>query len=71
MNIIVCVKEVPNPEIPSDKFRIDPEAKRAIPPEGIPPIINPYDERAVELAIRVKEKYGGKIMALTAGVMPQ
>ena len=68
MNIIVCVKEVLNPEIPSDKFRIDTEAKRAIPPEGIPPIINPYDERAVELAIRVKEKYGGKIMVLTAAV---
>ena len=68
MNIIVCVKEILDPEIPSDRFRLDTEAKRAIPPEGIRPVINPYDERAVELAIRVKETYGGKIMVLAAGV---
>ena len=58
MNMIVCVKKVPDPEIPPAKFRIDPEAKQVIPPEGIPPIINPYDERAVELALRLKEKQG-------------
>jgi electron transfer flavoprotein beta subunit len=67
MNIIVCVKQIPNPEIPPDKFRIDPEAKKVIPPEGIPPVISPYDERAVELAIRLKEKNGGKITVLTVG----
>jgi len=67
MNMIVCVKQVPDPEIPSGKFRIDPELKQALPPEGIAPIINPYDERAVELALRVKEKYGGQIVVLTLG----
>jgi electron transfer flavoprotein beta subunit len=67
MNMIVCVKQVPNPEIPPGKFRIDPKAKQAVPPEGIPPIINPYDERAVELALRLKEKHGGKITVLTLG----
>ena len=67
MNTIVCVKQVPDPEIPSGKFRIDPEAKQAIPPEGIAPIINPDDERAVELALRVKEKYGGTITVVTLG----
>ncbi len=67
MNVIVCVKQIPDPEIPPSKFRIDPEAKRAIPPEGIAPIINPYDERAVELALRIKEKMGGKITVLTLG----
>jgi len=67
MNLIVCVKQVPNPEIPPSKFRIDSEAKRTIPPEGIAPVINPYDERAVELALRLKEKHGGKIMVVTLG----
>jgi len=43
MNIIVCVKQVPDPEIPLAKFRIDPDAKRVIPPEGIPPVISPFD----------------------------
>lgn len=67
MHIVVCAKEIPNPEIPPDRFRIDPEGKRVIPPEGIAPIMNPYDERAVELALRLKEKYGGKITVLTLG----
>ena len=67
MNMVVCVKQVPDPEIPRAKFRIDPVAKQAIPPEGLAPIINPYDERAVELALRVKQKHGGKITVLTVG----
>ena len=67
MNMIVCVKQIPDPEIPPSKFRIDPGAKQAIPPEGVASIINPYDERAVELALRLKEKQGGKISVLTVG----
>jgi electron transfer flavoprotein beta subunit len=68
IHIIVCVKEIPDPEIPPEKFRIDPDAKRVIPPQGIAPVINPYDERAVELALRLKEKYSGKITVLTVGI---
>lgn len=67
MNIIVCIKEVPDPQIPPAKFRIDSEAKRILPPEGIPPVINPYDAQAVELALRLKEKHSGKITVLTVG----
>ena len=65
MNIIVCVKQVLDPQIPPAKFVLDPEAKRVLPPEGIPPVINPYDAQAVELALRLKEKNGGKITVLT------
>jgi electron transfer flavoprotein beta subunit len=67
MNIIVCVKQIQDPEIPASKFRLDEDGKKVIPPEGIPPVINPYDEQAVELAIRIKEKYGGQITVLTIG----
>lgn len=67
MNIIVCVKQIPDPEIPPTKFALDTEFKRVIPPEGIPPVINPYDEQAVELALRLKEKHGGKITILSIG----
>jgi electron transfer flavoprotein beta subunit len=67
MNIIVCVKQIQDPEIPTAKFRLDAEGKNVIPPEGIPPVINPYDEQAVELAIRYKEKHGGQIFILTIG----
>jgi electron transfer flavoprotein beta subunit len=67
LNIVVCVKQVLDPEIPPAKFRLDPEAKRVMPPEGIPPVINPYDAQAVELALGLKEKHSGKITVLTIG----
>ncbi len=67
MNIVVCVKQILDPEIPSGKFKLDPASKSVIPPEGIPPVINPYDAQAVELALRLKEQHGGKITVLTLG----
>ncbi|MBC7325965.1 MAG: electron transfer flavoprotein subunit beta/FixA family protein, partial [Moorella sp. (in: Bacteria)] len=67
MNIVVCVKQVLDPEIPPAKFRLDPQGKRVIPPEGIPPVINPYDAQAVELALRLKDKHGGRITVLSMG----
>jgi electron transfer flavoprotein beta subunit len=67
MNIIVCVKQIQDPEIPLSKFKLDAEGQHVVPPEGIPPVINPYDEQAVELAVRIKEKHGGKITVLTIG----
>ncbi len=67
MNIIVCVKQIPDPEIPPSKFKLDEELSQIIPPEGIPPVMSPYDEQAVELALRLKEKNGGKITILTIG----
>ncbi len=67
MDIVVCVKQIMDPEIPPSKFKIDSEAKRIITPEGISYVINPFDEKAVELALRIKEKYGGKIMVISLG----
>ena len=67
MNIIVCVKQIQDPEIPPAKFKLDPETMRVVPPEGIPPVMNPYDAQAVELALRLKDKYGGIITVLTLG----
>lgn len=67
MNTIVCVKQIQDPEIPSVKFKLDTSSKKVVPPEGIPPVINPYDEQAVELAIRIKEQHGGQITILTVG----
>ncbi len=60
MNSLVCIKEIPDPEIPPVKFKLDAESLSVLPPEGIPPVINPYDEQAVELALRLKDIYGGK-----------
>ena len=67
MNIIVCIKQILDPEMPPAKFKLDSESKRVVPPEGIPSVINPYDEQAVELAVRLKEKHEGQITVLSLG----
>jgi electron transfer flavoprotein beta subunit len=67
MNIIVCIKQVPDPETPPSGFQVNPVEKRVIPPLGTAPVINPFDENAVEAALKVKDVYGASIMALTLG----
>ena len=67
MHIIVCVKQVLDPEIPPAKFKIDPGTKQVVPPPGVPPVISVYDERAVEAACRLKYKNGGKITVISMG----
>jgi electron transfer flavoprotein beta subunit len=67
MNIIVCVKQVLDPEIPPAKFKIDPETKQVIAPPGVPPVISVYDERAIEAACRLKDKHKGKITVISMG----
>ena len=67
MNIIVCVKQVVDPEIPPAKFKIDPAKKDVVPPPGVPPVISVFDERAVEAACRLKDKHGGTITVISLG----
>jgi electron transfer flavoprotein beta subunit len=67
MNSVVCVKQILDPNLPPAKFRVDSRARQVIPPEGIPLVLNPYDAQAVELAVRLKEKNGGKITAVSIG----
>ncbi len=63
MNIVVCVKRVPDTET---KIKIGADGK-SIDPTGVEFIINPFDEFAVEEAIRIKEKQGGEITILSLG----
>jgi electron transfer flavoprotein beta subunit len=67
MNMIVCVKQVADPETPAAAFKIDPEAKRAVASKDRPLVINPFDEQAVEAALRVKDARGGKVTVLSLG----
>ncbi|MBC7228762.1 MAG: electron transfer flavoprotein subunit beta/FixA family protein [Actinobacteria bacterium] len=66
LNIIVCAKQVPDPEGPPSSFEIDGVERRVI-PRGIPPVINPFDENALEAAIRIKESVGAFITLLSLG----
>lgn len=62
-NIIVCVKQVPSTET---KFKIDSQTS-LVDLKEIEWVINPYDEYALEEALRIKEKYGGKITVISVG----
>jgi electron transfer flavoprotein beta subunit len=60
MNIAVCVKEIP------EEIRVNKKTYTLI-REGIKGIINPCDKNAIELAVRLKEKHGGKITLISMG----
>ena len=62
MNIIVCIKQVPD----TTDVRIDPETNTLI-REGVASIINPFDTYALEEGVRLKERFGGKVTVITMG----
>lgn len=67
IRVIVCIKQVLDPEAPSSSFKVDIEAKRVIPPKGTPPVLNPFDENALEAAIKIKKTQESKITILSMG----
>lgn len=64
---VVLVKQVPDPETPASQFRVDPAANKVIPVQGIAPVISPFDEQAAEVALRIKDKHGGTVVAVSMG----
>lgn len=62
MNIIVCVKQVPNTE----KVKLDPVNHTLI-RKGVENIMNPYDGEALETALILKDKYGAKVTVVSMG----
>ncbi len=66
LHIVVLAKMVPDPEGPPSSFEVRSEEKR-VAVRGLPPVINPFDENALEAAIRIKERAGGSITLLSLG----
>jgi len=62
MNIVVCIKQVPG----TTQVKINPETGTLI-RDGVEAVVNPFDEYAIEEAIRLKEKVGGKVIVVTMG----
>lgn len=66
MRIVVCIKQIP-----------DPEAPLSIAPAGGPPdqpspgqgrlVISPFDENALETAVQMKEQHAAEVLALSMG----
>jgi electron transfer flavoprotein beta subunit len=63
MKIIACIKQVPDTET---RIKLIPGANR-IDTKDVKFIINPYDEFALEEALRVKDKTGGEVTVITVG----
>lgn len=64
MNIVVCVKQVPN----TTQIKIDP-VTGVMDRTGIPSIMNPDDKVALEYALRIKDEVGGNVYVVTMGPM--
>ena len=63
MNILVCVKQVPD----TTEIKIDPVTNTLI-RAGVPSILNPFDGYALEVALRIKEaNEGSKVVVLSMG----
>lgn len=62
MHIVVCIKQVPD----SAQIRVHP-VTNTIMRQGVPAIINPYDLFSLEEALRLKDRFGGKVTVITMG----
>jgi electron transfer flavoprotein beta subunit len=67
MHLVVCLKQILDPEIPSSDFKLDTQARG--PAEGIASFVpSIFDENALEVALQVREAAGaGKITAISIG----
>ena len=62
MNIIVCIKQVPD----TTEIKLDP-VKGTLIRDGVPAIMNPDDKGGLEFALRLKDKYGANVTVITMG----
>jgi electron transfer flavoprotein beta subunit len=62
MNVVVCLKQVPG----TAQVKIDPQTNTLV-REGIENVINPFDTYALEEGVRIRERYGGKVTAISMG----
>ena len=68
MRIVVCVKQIPNPEAAFSMLRVDEQAKKVVPAPGLQLVMSPFDEQAVEAALRIRESgTDAQITAISIG----
>ncbi len=67
MRVVVCIKQVMDPEMPASSFQVDRENKKVIPPQGTPPVVSTFDENAIEAALRLKDDHAAEVFALSMG----
>lgn len=69
MHIVVCIKQIPNPDALAAVLRVDEAACAVVLPPGHPLVISPFDEQAIEAALRIRDQLGPdvRITAVTLG----
>ncbi|OPJ55758.1 electron transfer flavoprotein subunit beta/FixA family protein [Alkalithermobacter paradoxus] len=64
MNIVVCIKQVPD----TTEVKLDPKTGTLI-RDGVPSIINPDDKSGLEAALKLKDEFGANVTVITMGPM--
>ena len=67
MKIVVCIKQVPDTQVPdTTEIKINPVTGTLI-RDGVPSIMNPDDKGGLEMALELKDKYGAHVTVITMG----
>jgi electron transfer flavoprotein beta subunit len=67
MNIIVCMKEVRDPDASPDAFKIDASTNTLVSLDSVLKVVNPFDEQAIEAALRIKDQTSAKVTVINLG----
>ena len=67
IKIGVLAKQVLDPEMPMAAFRIDNDNRKVVPPPSIPPVVNGFDENAVEAALQIKDGQEATVTVISSG----
>ena len=65
MKLLVFVKQIPDPDIPSARLSVDPQSNTVAPSAGSIPVLSLLDELAVEAALRLKDEHGGEVTVVS------
>ena len=63
MRYVVCIKQVPS----TNEVRLDPVTNTIL-RDGRQSVVNPFDAHAVEEGVRLKERFGGEVLAISMGI---
>ena len=67
LNVIVTAKQVIDPDMPLSAMRVGEDTRRVVTPTTLAPVVNGFDEVAVEAALRLKDSQNAKVTVLSVG----
>ena len=67
LTIVVCAKQVVDPEAPLSLFKIAADGRNLVPPPGTPPVLSTFDENALEAALLIKDTMEARVIVLSMG----